>query len=180
METDRIAPVNSTPRTSIEVEVGDNQSHLAVPPGFLEGVARRTLGGQGIDRASVSIALVDDPTIREINRRHLGHDWPTDVITFPLSDPGDPELSGELVVSAEMAVATAGESGADPLHELALYVVHGLLHLCGLDDQTPEDADAMRAGEGEALASLGLTNTFPLVGPPDSAVEGMEMKRWPR
>ena len=105
---------------------------------------------------------------------------PTDVITFPLSEPGDPGLSGELVVSAEMAVATAGESRADPLHELALYVVHGLLHLCGLDDLTPEAANAMRAGEGEALASLGLTNTFPLVGPPDLAVEGMEMKRWPR
>ena len=147
----------------------------------LRAVALHTLAAEGLTLpVALTVVLVDDATIHDLNRRFLDHDEPTDVITFPLSEPGDPELSGELVVSAEMAVATAGESGADPLHELALYVVHGLLHLCGLDDQTPEDADAMRAGEGEALASLGLTNTFPLVGPPDSAVEGMEMKRWPR
>ena len=61
------------------------------------------------------------------------------MISFVLSGPEDPELAGELVISAEMALATAREIGADPLAELSLYTVHGLLHLCGYDDLTEAD-----------------------------------------
>ena len=56
------------------------------------------------------MALVDNATIRRINRKHLAHDWPTDVISFTLSAAGEPELVGELVVSTEMAAATANEA----------------------------------------------------------------------
>ena len=86
------------------------------------------------------------------------------MVSFVLSEPGEPALCGELVVSAERAAAIARRAGVDPQAELALYVVHGLLHLCGYDDQAPADADAMRRREGEILAREGLTNTFPLVG----------------
>jgi probable rRNA maturation factor len=179
METDRTAP--GTGAAPIEVEISDTQSHLVVDREFLDGLVRRVLAGQGVGRASISIALVDDATIRAINRRHLAHDWPTDVISFGLSDPEDPTLAGELVVSAEMAASTALEVGADPRNELALYVVHGLLHLCGLDDQSPEDAERMRRNEGEILAAEGLINTFPLVGLATLAeAEGRESVRWPR
>lgn len=171
METDRIAPV--------EVEVSDTQSHLAADPEALAGLTRRVLAAEGVGRASISIALVDDATIRVINRRHLGHDWPTDVISFGLSDPGDPALAGELVISAEMAAATARRAGCDPSAELALYVVHGLLHLCGRDDRSPDDAAAMRRREGEVLAAEGLINTFPLVGPDGPGESGREGERWP-
>ena len=183
METQRIATWTASPTApsaSIEVEVSDTQSHLLADPAFLEGLVRRVLEAEGIERASISIALVDDATIHEINRRHLAHDWPTDVITFVLSEPDDPILAGELVVSTEMAAATASEAGVDPRSELALYVVHGLLHLCGLDDQSLEDADEMRRREGEILASEGLINTFPLVGAAKPDDEGREMMSWPR
>jgi probable rRNA maturation factor len=185
METDRIAPSTApnpvSPRpASIEVEISDTQSHLAADPDFIEALVRRVLLLEGIERASISIALVDDPTIHAINRRHLSHDWPTDVITFVLSEPDDATLAGELVVSAEMAAATALEAGVDPRSELALYVVHGLLHLCGLDDQSAEDADVMRRREGEILASEGLINTFPLVAGARPDDEGREMMSWPR
>ena len=81
---------------------------------------------------------MDDATIHAINRRHLAHDWPTDVISFVLSEPDDPALAAELVVSAEMAVVDRpGAWGPTRRSELALYVVHGLLHLCGLDDLIP-------------------------------------------
>ena len=172
METDRIAtstadhPAPSSSPASIEVEIADNQSHLDADPAFLTGLVRRVLDRQGVDRASISIALVDDPTIRAINRRHLAHDWPTDVITFALGEPDEPTLVAELVVSAEMAAATARDAGVDPRSELALYLVHGLLHLCGFDDQTLAEAEEMRRREGEILALEGLINTFPLVGGP--------------
>ncbi|WP_435015433.1 rRNA maturation RNase YbeY [Tundrisphaera sp. TA3] len=156
---------HTPPNTEIEVEISDGQRFLRVDHADLSALVRRTLTAQGVDAASISIALVDDPTIHAINRRHLAHDWPTDVISFVLSEPDEPVLSGELVVSAEMAATTAREAGADPNAELALYVVHGLLHLCGLDDRDESDAAIMRRREAEILEAHGLTNPFPLVGP---------------
>ncbi len=178
METDRIS--TQTLPAPIEVEISDNQSHLDADRAFLEGLVQRVLNAEGIEYASISIALVDDATIRVINRRHLAHDWPTDVISFDLSEPGDRSLTGELVVSTEMAAATARDVGVDPRSELALYIVHGLLHLCGLDDQEIDDAAVMRRRENELLQAEGLINTFPLVGQAEPDDEGRESVRWPR
>jgi probable rRNA maturation factor len=162
----------------LEVEISDTQGHLRVDPEALARLARGVLAGEGIGRASISIALVDDATIRAMNRRHLDHDWPTDVISFRLSEPDDPTLSGALIVSAELAAAIAREAGVDPWAELALYVVHGLLHLCGYDDTTDEEVERIRRREDDLLARGGLTNTFPLVRPV-GAVEGeLESARW--
>jgi len=183
METAPIATLTTTdPSTStmIEVEISDTQSHLAVDPSFIEGLVQRVLIRESVDCASVSIALVDDASIRTINRRHLAHDWPTDVITFLLSEPEDRVLAAELVVSAEMAASTAKDVGVDPRAELALYLVHGLLHLLGFNDDTLEAADAMRRREGEILALEGLINTFPLVEASSLETEGREMMSWPR
>jgi probable rRNA maturation factor len=147
---------------AIEVEISDTQAHLHVAPEELTGLVRTVLTAEGRRRASISIALVDQAAIHAINRSHLGHDWPTDVISFPLSDPADPMLAGELVVSAEMAAATAAEIGVDPRDELALYVVHGLLHLCGYDDLSETEAAAMRRREDELLTACGRPNPFDL------------------
>jgi probable rRNA maturation factor len=149
--------------TGIEIELSDTQSHVRYDPGTLERLVRDVLRIEGVTQASISLALVDDATIHEINRSHLEHDWPTDVITFPLSEPGDECLAGEIVVSGEMARTTAAERGHEPWEELALYVVHGLLHLRGYDDLTEDDARAMRRREDEVMAQLGLTNPFSLV-----------------
>ena len=148
---------------------------MRVDPCVLERIARRALEAEGIDRAEVSIAVVDDATILVLNRRHLGHDWPTDVISFGLSGPGAAVLAGEVVVSAERAAAEARRRGADPLAELALYLVHGLLHLCGHDDREAEAAAAMHRREAEVLAAAGVPCTFSLA---DAAEAGRESLRW--
>jgi probable rRNA maturation factor len=148
---------------AIEVEISDTQGHLRVAPEELTDLVRTVLIAEGRPRASISIALVDQAAIHAINRSHLGHDWPTDVISFPLSEPTDPTLAGELVVSAELAASTAAEIGVDPRDELALYVVHGLLHLCGYDDLSESEADAMRRRENELLTGCGRPNPFDLV-----------------
>jgi probable rRNA maturation factor len=148
----------------IEVELSDTQGHLRIDRAELTAIVRTVLIVEGHRRASISIALIDQAAIHTINRSHLGHDWPTDVISFPLSEPDDPVLTGELIVSAEMAAATAAETGGDPGDELALYIVHGLLHLCGYDDLSDPQADRMRRREGELLASCGRSNPFDLVG----------------
>jgi len=76
---------------------------MKVDQAVLMGLVRDVLIAEDHPAASISIALVDNATIHRLNHLHLGHDWPTDVITFPLSDPDEPALSGELVVSTEMA-----------------------------------------------------------------------------
>ena len=128
-----------TPTGSIDVEVSDTQGHLAIDPEPLARLVRRVLEGEGVARG----VGLDRPGRRRddpgVNRRHLDHDWPTDVISFRLSDAGEPFLAGELVVSAERAASVARQFGVDPRAELALYVVHGLLHLCGYDDLATPD-----------------------------------------
>jgi probable rRNA maturation factor len=145
---------------AVEVEVNDTQRHLQFDPADLVRLACIALAGLGRHRASVSIAVVDNATIHAVNRTHLGHDWPTDVISFPFSTPDDPVLTGELVVSAEMACDSAREIGVEPGDELALYVVHGLLHLCGFDDHDEADQESMRRLEGELLSRAGVTNPY--------------------
>jgi probable rRNA maturation factor len=135
--------------TGIEIQVSDTQGHLQIDRPAIVELATRVLSAENRPAASISIALVDNNTIHQLNRLYLGHDWPTDVITFSLSDPDDSRMSGELVVSTEMAVATAREMRGDPQGELALYIVHGLLHLCGYDDSTEEESAAMNRRQAE-------------------------------
>jgi len=130
----------------------------AVPVDFrrLREVARTVLDGEGKGDGRVGIALMDNATIHALNKRFLDHDEPTDVLSFPLSDPGSRKLEGDLAVGAEMAQTQAAARGHDVQAELALYVIHGLLHLCGFDDKTDEGAARMRQRERHYLNVVGL------------------------
>src|SRR5262249_28408997 len=139
---------------SIQIEVSDTQAHLKVHHDDVIELARGALLAQNRTNASISIALVDNDTIHRLNRLHLSHDWPTDVITFPLSGPDERALAGEVVISTEMAVARARESGGEPRRELALYLVHGLLHLCGYDDRTEADRAEMNQHQTQLVEAL--------------------------
>jgi probable rRNA maturation factor len=127
----------------------------------MRAIARAVLEGEGVADYEISLAFVDDPTIHRLNLRYLQHDEPTDVLSFPLSDQGSRKLSGELVIGAEVALARAREHGHDVQAELGLYVIHGLLHLCGFDDHDPADAAAMRSSERHYLGQLGLPDIAP-------------------
>src|SRR6202022_1392951 len=106
--------------------------------------------------ADISLAFVDSPTIHQLNRRYLQHDEPTDVLSFPLGEFGARGLAGELVVGAEVAQAQAADRGHDVQAELALYVIHGLLHICGYDDKSAGPEKEMRERERHHLRRLGL------------------------
>lgn len=121
-------------------------------------VARAVLAGENVADYEISLAFVDNPTIHTLNKRYLNHDEPTDVLSFPLSDVSARKLAGELVIGVEVAQAQAQERGHDVQAELALYVIHGLLHLCGYDDRTDVDAAAMRGKERDYLQAMGLPN----------------------
>jgi probable rRNA maturation factor len=138
------------------VSIACPQEIVPVDRGLMRNVVRTVLEGEGVAEAEVSLAFVDNPTIHRLNRQYLNHDEPTDVLSFPLSEPGARKLAGELVVGAEVARAEAKARGHDVQTELALYVIHGVLHLCGHDDKTPPSAAAMRARERHYLGQLGL------------------------
>ncbi len=110
-----LPPERSLMHPSLEIEISDTQGHMRVDPAALENLARLVLATHRRERASISIALVDNAAIHAVNRTHLGHDWPTDVISFPLSAPDDLVLAGELVVSAEMAVTRRENSVSLPV-----------------------------------------------------------------
>ncbi|MBN2584713.1 MAG: rRNA maturation RNase YbeY [Planctomycetes bacterium] len=147
-----------------EIEINDLQTHLTGQKRRLASTLRAVLSSERDAPCSLSVTLVDDARIREINRRHLNHDEATDVISFDLSEAGDDVLSGEIVISAERAVRVAAERGSDPVGELLLYAVHGLLHLVGYDDLTAAQAARMHARENELLTALGYPNVYE--GPP--------------
>jgi probable rRNA maturation factor len=109
----------------------------------------------GVERATISVAIVDDATIHELNRRFLEHDYPTDVLSFVL-DRDEQSLDGEIVASADTAARVASQLGVTPADELLLYVVHGALHLVGYDDQDDESEATMRRREREVLSELGV------------------------
>lgn len=121
----------------------------------LKDFAIRMLDHLGIRSAEILVLIVDDPTIAELNLRHLKHEGPTDILTFPISDPGANRLEGEMVISAPWTVRVATENGDDPFDELLLYVAHGILHLTGQDDISETDSEAMKRREFEVLKAIG-------------------------
>jgi probable rRNA maturation factor len=138
------------------IAVASPQDVVPIDRRRLREVVRTVLEGEGVADSDISLAFVDNATIHQLNVRYLRHDEPTDILTFPLSEPGTRKPAGELVIGAEMALAHAAERGHDVQAELALYVIHGLLHLCGYDDHNDADLRAMRARERHYLQQLGL------------------------
>lgn len=138
-----------------KIAIASPQETVPIDRKRMREVVRAVLEGEGVGEAEVSLAFVDNATIHRLNKLYLQHDEPTDVLSFPLGEKGG-KLAGELVLGAEVAREQAAGRGHDVQDELALYVIHGLLHLCGFDDHEPEDAAAMRARERHYLRRLGL------------------------
>lgn len=112
----------------------------------------------------LSILLVGDGAIRQLNRRWRDIDSATDVLSFPSGDwmrcppaPDEPgTVLGDVVISFETAKRRAGRSRAAIVRELDRYLAHGLLHLIGYDHETPSEAREMAAMEEELLGDRGM------------------------
>ncbi len=139
----------------LNIELSNEQDALAFDEDRLKRAAEEILREAGFAAGSLSIAIVDDPTMHQLNRQFLAHDYPTDVLSFLLEQEGT-RLEGEVIASAETALRTAQQLGWPADDELLLYVVHGTLHLVGHDDSSDELRATMRAAERRCLASFGL------------------------
>jgi probable rRNA maturation factor len=107
----------------------------------------------GWQAGQISVAVVNDRTIQDVNRQYLNHDYPTDVISFNLTDD-DQNLEGEVIVSWQTAKRVAEESGWTTSQELLLYIIHGMLHIVGLDDATPTQSKKMRQKERQYMQAI--------------------------
>ncbi len=130
-----------------------------------EAVAQ-TLRRHHISKARVSVALVDDAHITELNKRHLQRGEPTDVLAFDLRDDENADetgagyVEGDVVISVETASREAKRRNHEAIAELALYAVHGTLHLLGYDDQSEAEAAKMHAMEQCVLSGLGWKDVY--------------------
>lgn len=143
----------------LDIDFSNRQTKHPVDEARLVAAVRLVLTEEGIAHGSISLAVVDDPTIHQLNRRYLQHDYPTDVLSFVL-DQGPPGLEGEVIVSADMAAATCHRYRWRSQDELLLYVIHGTLHLVGYDDHEASDLAAMRACERRYLGHFQLSPRY--------------------
>lgn len=140
----------------IKVKIASPQEIVPLDYARLRETAAKVLEGEGVREARISLAFVDNPTIHRLNKQFLEHDEPTDVLSFPMSGPKAKVLEGELVIGVEVAQSNASERGHDMHSELCLYVIHGLLHLIGYNDDDAKGRRKMRERERHYLAALGL------------------------
>ena len=101
----------------------------------------------------IGYMFVDDEKILEVNREYLGHDYYTDIITFDYDE--DDVINGDLVISLDTVRTNAEKFGTTYDEELHRVIIHGILHLCGINDKGPGEREIMEAAENKALAMLG-------------------------
>jgi len=114
---------------------------------------------------SVCVALENDATVRQLNKRWRGKDQPTNVLSFAGPDPailapGVLRHLGDIVLAYETVMAQAQAENIPPAHHLMHLVVHGMLHLHGMDHHTEAAAEAMEARERSILAQLGVADPY--------------------
>ncbi len=153
------SPENGLDTVPFQIALSNQQSRHTVDERRLIEAARVVLADSPFTSAAISLAVVDDATIHELNRRHLDHDWPTDVLSFVLEEAAG-HLEGEVVISADTAAAAAKELGCSAGREQLLYVIHGMLHLVGYGDKSDSEVREMRAAEAHYLRQFGSEPGF--------------------
>ena len=127
---------------SLDVDVATDGVRLPLALDRVAAVARGVLRAEGVRDARLSIAFVSSRVIARMNRKHLGHAGPTDVISFPLPSRAEGEpLAGDVYIAPEVARANAHAHAVPVREELARLVVHGTLHVLGHDH--PENGGRM-------------------------------------
>lgn len=136
------------------VRISSEQRTLRVPRKKITRLVNFVARREKARIVEVDLAVVSSRRIAALNRRWLAHRGATDVISFDLTGPEDDGLWAQLVVCADVAARQGPRHGHTAQRELLLYVLHGLLHLLGYDDQAPADATVMLARQEKLLAEF--------------------------
>ena len=138
---------------------------------MLTATVERLLAAVGLADASVSLSIVRDPAMRDLNRDHRGKPVPTDVLSFPLYEPdafdrravtrprrraSGERMLGDIVISLDTARRQAAAYDAPLEREVERLLVHGVLHLCGHDHLEPGERRVMEAEERRLAKTIGM------------------------
>jgi probable rRNA maturation factor len=147
----------------IEISV-EEEFRGAVDQGWVRRIAQVVLKAEGVaPQYEMDLVFTDSEAVRQLNRDYRGIDEPTDVLAFymlPQKEEADDSFAlppdgvtrlGEIIISYPQAIEQAREQGHSPERELALLIIHGILHLLGYDHEEPEEEDEMRRREKELL-----------------------------
>ncbi len=149
--TDPVGPV---------VVAVDEQAGTEMDLARWQALAAATLRARGVAAGELNLLFVEPAEMEELNREHMGKDRPTDVLSFPLDGPDATDATamiGDIVICPAVAASNAADHAGIGRHtgsvedELALLVVHGVLHTLGFDHMEPADAERMEALEQELL-----------------------------
>ena len=135
---------------SLEIEINNQFQGLKDPENRTQAVCSILADSKfKLNSGTLSIAFVDDASIKDLHDSFLGDPSSTDVITFP----GNPtfESVGEICISIDEAIKNSKTFGTSVSHEITLYLIHGWLHLYGLNDKNETEIKAMRQAEKEAI-----------------------------
>jgi probable rRNA maturation factor len=158
------------PDFSIDLQIDDALSDekrpLPATLDLLETAVITTLQQHQIPQATLTLFLSGDAHIQQLNRDYLGHDRPTDVLSFPAGAPmpGMANMAaylGDIIIALPYAARQAAAADHDTTAELQLLAVHGTLHLLGYDHANPEEKAAMWGAQTAVLTQLGLAHIIP-------------------
>jgi len=146
--------------SNLTIAISNRQRARKIGLRLLEKITAAALEELNIARADLGIVLTGAKEMASLNEKFLGHEGPTDVITFDYQNPEvrirnpETEIHGEIFVCVKEAERQAKEFGTSRQSELVRYVVHGILHLTGQDDVKPAARKKMKRAEGRVLGKL--------------------------
>ena len=115
---------------------------------------KQVAAGLGKKVGEIAYIFCSDEKILEVNRQYLEHDYYTDIITFDYTEGN--RISGDLFISLDTVRTNAEQFGQPYERELHRVIIHGILHLCGINDKGPGEREIMEAEENKALATINL------------------------
>ena len=169
---------------AVRVTVTDESDWPGIDADRWASIAHETLIGESVQAGNLDVMFVDKNTITELNREHMGKRGPTDVLSFPLDDPFEPDSSpivdvvddvgdgdgsrvplhiGDVVVCPEVAAEQAPDHCGDVEAELTLLIVHGVLHVLGHDHAEADEAARMLARETVYMSRYGFDHPGPML-----------------
>lgn len=134
----------------------DEQATRSIKADHWAGLARDVLVAEGVLSGELNLTFIDIDEMTQLNVEHMDGNGPTDVLSFPLDDSDDvvfddqPRLLGDIVICPAVVLKQAPDRPDD---EMALMVVHGVLHILGMDHQEPDEEAVMKAAEQRHLGA---------------------------
>ena len=145
----------------MEITVKNLQKKIKINSRRIINLVRKVLKFEKVNKAVLSIVFVNRQKIAALNKKYLGRSYATDVLAFDLKDPRNKnkkDIQGDVIISVEQAAANARIYRTVLSDELALYIVHGILHLKGFDDHGKNETLKMRREEEKVMKHLGAAS----------------------